>query len=137
MLAWMIYAIVVSLLLGLAALAFERSAHLRLRPTRWLWGASIIASLLFPLAISSISFQIPTLAGIAPSAAAQKNYRTPPDDHGGVLALDLAARQYRNRRRLPGHVAGTRVACRFRIAVPSALCERCTSLLAGATVGTG
>lgn len=72
MLAWMIYAIVVSLLLGLAALAFERSAHLRLRPTRWLWGASIIASLLFPLAISSISFQIPTLAGIAPSAAAQK-----------------------------------------------------------------
>jgi hypothetical protein len=59
MLAWMIYVIVVSLLLGLAALAFERSACLRHKPTRWLWGASMIASLLLPVTISSVSLRIP------------------------------------------------------------------------------
>jgi bla regulator protein blaR1 len=61
MLAWMSYVIVVSLLLGLAALALERSARIRQRPTRWLWGASMMASLLVPLVISSVSVQIPRL----------------------------------------------------------------------------
>jgi beta-lactamase regulating signal transducer with metallopeptidase domain len=61
MLAWMIYVIVVSLLLGLAALAFEHAARLRQKRTRWLWGVSIVASLLLPLAISSVSVQIPQL----------------------------------------------------------------------------
>jgi bla regulator protein blaR1 len=61
MLAWMTYVVLVSLLLGLAALAFERSARLRKANTRWLWGASIMASLLVPFTISSVSFQIPRL----------------------------------------------------------------------------
>ena len=61
MLAWMIYVIVVSLLLGLAALAFERSARLRHKPTRWLWGASMIVSLLLPVTIASVSLQIPRM----------------------------------------------------------------------------
>src|SRR5439155_13706600 len=62
MLAWMSYVIVVSLLLSLAALALERSARVRQKPTRWLWGTSMIASLLVPLVISSVSVQIPQLA---------------------------------------------------------------------------
>jgi bla regulator protein BlaR1 len=61
MLAWMFYAIVVSLLLGLAALALERSASIRQEPTRWPWSASMIASLMVPLVISSVSVQIPGL----------------------------------------------------------------------------
>ena len=67
MLAWMLYVIMVSLLLGLAALALERSARIRKRPTRWLWGASMMASLLVPL-MSSVSVQIPRLAGVVDPA---------------------------------------------------------------------
>ena len=43
MLSWMLYSIVVSLLMGLAGLALERSAHIRQRPARWLW-ATCMAS---------------------------------------------------------------------------------------------
>jgi bla regulator protein blaR1 len=68
MLAWMFYVSVVSLLLGLAALALERSARVRRKSTRWLWGTSMIASLLLPLAISSISVQIPRLTGVVDPA---------------------------------------------------------------------
>jgi beta-lactamase regulating signal transducer with metallopeptidase domain len=62
MLAWMVYVIVVTLILGAAALAAERSAQIRKAPARWLWGASIIASLLLPTVISSVSIQLPSLA---------------------------------------------------------------------------
>lgn len=65
MLGWMCYVIVVSILLGLAALAFERSARLRKAQTRWLWVACMAASLLIPLAVSSISLQIPQLVPVA------------------------------------------------------------------------
>lgn len=44
MLSWMSYCIVVSLLLSLAALAFERSALIRGMPTRWLWAICMVAS---------------------------------------------------------------------------------------------
>jgi bla regulator protein BlaR1 len=71
MLAWMPYVIVVSLLLGLAAFALERSARVRQKPTRWLWGASMIASLLVPLVISSVSVQIPRLTGVDPAIPQQ------------------------------------------------------------------
>jgi bla regulator protein BlaR1 len=72
MLAWMSYIIVVSLLLSLAALALERSARVRQKPTRWLWGTSMIASLLVPLVISSISVQIPWLTGVVDPAIPQR-----------------------------------------------------------------
>ena len=45
MLSWMFYFIIVSMLLGLAALALERSAQIRQRPTRWLWGTCMVACL--------------------------------------------------------------------------------------------
>jgi beta-lactamase regulating signal transducer with metallopeptidase domain len=59
MLSWMLYAIVVSLLMGLAALALERSAQLRQRPVRWLWGVCMVASLAIPFIPSRVSVQIP------------------------------------------------------------------------------
>jgi bla regulator protein BlaR1 len=59
MLVWMSYVVVVSLLLGLAALALEGSARIRQRPTRWLWATSMIGSLLLPLVISSVAVHIP------------------------------------------------------------------------------
>jgi bla regulator protein blaR1 len=71
MLAWMSYVSVVSLLLGLAALALERSARVRRKSTRWLWGTSMIASLLLPLVISSVSVQIPRLPGVVAPAIPQ------------------------------------------------------------------
>jgi bla regulator protein BlaR1 len=72
MLAWMSYVIVVSLLLGLAALALERSARIRQKPTRWPWGASMVASLLVPLVISSVSMQVPRLAGVLDPAIPER-----------------------------------------------------------------
>jgi hypothetical protein len=68
MLAWMSYVIVVSLLLSLAAFALEHSARIRQKPTRWLWGTSMTASLLVPLIVSSVSVQIPQLGGVAAGA---------------------------------------------------------------------
>jgi beta-lactamase regulating signal transducer with metallopeptidase domain len=59
MLSWMFYAIVVSLMMGLAALALERSAQIRRRPARWLWGACMVASLAIPFIPSRVSVQIP------------------------------------------------------------------------------
>ena len=59
MLSWMLYSIVVSLLMGLAALALERSARIRQRPARWLWGTCMVASLAIPFIPARVSVQIP------------------------------------------------------------------------------
>ena len=59
MLSWVLYSIVVSLLMGLAALALERSAQLRRRPARWLWATCMVASLAIPFIPSKVSVQIP------------------------------------------------------------------------------
>lgn len=59
MLSWMLYAIVVSLLMGLAALALERSAQIRQRPARWLWAASMMASLAIIFIPSEAPIQMP------------------------------------------------------------------------------
>jgi hypothetical protein len=59
MLSWMLYSIVVSLLTGLAALALERSAQIRRRPARWLWGACMAASLAILFIPARVSVQIP------------------------------------------------------------------------------
>src|SRR5450759_1668011 len=59
MLSWMLYSIVVSLLMGLAALALERPAQIRQRPARWLWGTCMVASLAILFLTSKVSVQIP------------------------------------------------------------------------------
>jgi len=70
MLSWMLYSIVVSLLMGLAALALERSAQIRQRSTRWLWATCMVASLAIPFVPSNVLVQLPemTLADRATSS---------------------------------------------------------------------
>jgi len=71
MIAWILYVLLVSLLLGLAALSFEASALMRKKGTRWLWGTSIVASLALPFIISSITVQLPNLSHAAPQPPGQ------------------------------------------------------------------
>src|SRR6478609_604814 len=59
MLSWMLYSIVVSLLMGLAALALEQSAQIRQRPSRWLWAMCMVASLAIPFVPSNVSVRLP------------------------------------------------------------------------------
>ena len=66
MLTWMLYVLVITLLLGGAALAAEYAARRRRAPTRWLWAAAIVCSLIVPTLISSVSIQTP--AGGTPPA---------------------------------------------------------------------
>ena len=61
MLSWILYSIVVSLLMGLAALALERSAQIRRRPARWLWATCMVASLAIPFVPSGVPVQIPEM----------------------------------------------------------------------------
>ncbi len=63
MLIWMVYVIAVSLLLGCAALAAERGARLTKATTRWYWLVAILASLLIPTVIASVSVQLPDIIG--------------------------------------------------------------------------
>jgi beta-lactamase regulating signal transducer with metallopeptidase domain len=72
MLSWMLHATVVSLLIGLAVLAFERSAQVRRKPARWLWGIGIMASLVIPLIPSRVSVQIPEMTYIVDRATSPK-----------------------------------------------------------------
>ena len=66
MIAWIAYTVMVTLLLAGAALAAEGSARLRRASTRWIWALAIVAAPLLPLAISTVSIQVP--AGLAPEA---------------------------------------------------------------------
>jgi beta-lactamase regulating signal transducer with metallopeptidase domain len=61
MLAWMTYIIVVSALLSAAALAAEYMARLRQSRSRWIWIATIVASLVIPALIASVSIELPSL----------------------------------------------------------------------------
>lgn len=59
MFSWMIYVSCVSLLLGAAALAAEHRARLRRSAGRWYWLLAIVASLLVPSTVASVSFTLP------------------------------------------------------------------------------
>jgi bla regulator protein blaR1 len=61
MLSWMLYVIAVTVLVGLAGLAAERSARLRRASTRWIWALAIVLSLLIPTVIASVSVQWPNV----------------------------------------------------------------------------
>jgi len=61
MLAWMLYVIFITLLLGGAALAAEHAAALRRARTRWIWILAILASLAIPTVIASVSVQLPNI----------------------------------------------------------------------------
>jgi beta-lactamase regulating signal transducer with metallopeptidase domain len=61
MLAWILYVIMVTLLLSVGAFAAERAARLRRGGTRWIWITAILASLLIPTLIASVSVQLPNV----------------------------------------------------------------------------
>lgn len=61
MLVWIIYAVSVSLLLSVAAVLAERRAHLRGKTSRWYWIGALIASLLIPTVIASVSIELPNI----------------------------------------------------------------------------
>jgi bla regulator protein blaR1 len=61
MLTWMLYVFVITLLLSGAAFAAEYSARLRHGRTRWIWAVTIVASLVIPALVASVSIQIPSL----------------------------------------------------------------------------
>lgn len=67
MLTWVLYVLVITLLLSGAALAAEHAARLRRARSRWIWGVTIVASLVFPTMIASVSIQVPNLS--TPTAA--------------------------------------------------------------------
>ena len=72
MFSWMVYSAVVSLLMGLAALALERSAQIRRRPARWLWAMCMVASLAIPFIPSKVSVQIPGTTQTDRSTSSEK-----------------------------------------------------------------
>lgn len=59
MLAWMIYASLVAIALSAAALIAEQAARHRRMPTRWPWMMAIVASLLLPIVIGTVSIRLP------------------------------------------------------------------------------
>ena len=61
MLAMISYVVLVGILLSAAALAAEFSAKQRGRPGRWIWLATMLASLLLPLIIPNVTLQVPDL----------------------------------------------------------------------------
>lgn len=63
MLAWMLYAIMVSLLLSVGAFLAERAARLKRIGTRWIWVTAIITSVLLPTLISSVAIELPNVLG--------------------------------------------------------------------------
>src|SRR5688500_16977374 len=69
MLAWMLYAIMVSLLLSVGAYVAERAARIGRGRSRWIWITAIVASLALPTVVSSVSVELPN---IMTPAVAQK-----------------------------------------------------------------
>ena len=59
MLTWMIYAVSVSAVLSVAAVIAEHSARQRRSPSRGFWLLAIVASLVIPAVMSSVSIEIP------------------------------------------------------------------------------
>jgi beta-lactamase regulating signal transducer with metallopeptidase domain len=72
MLLWMLYVIVVGLFLSGAALAAEHAERLRRGSTRWVWAMGIIASLLVPAIMASVSIQLPQIPNFVTPAVSQR-----------------------------------------------------------------
>lgn len=61
MLAWMSYVVIVTIALSIAALVAEHAARRRQSPARWIWAAALVASLLLPTIMASVTVQVPNL----------------------------------------------------------------------------
>ena len=77
MLPWVLYVILVTLLVGMAALVAEKAARLRRARGRGIRRAAMAASVLIPLAAGSISLQLPaSLHAAVPGGAAALRHLT-------------------------------------------------------------
>ncbi|HLL85590.1 MAG TPA: hypothetical protein VK420_23160, partial [Longimicrobium sp.] len=76
MIAWLVYALAFSALLGLAALAAEAPLRMYGRPTRWVWAAAILLSCAGPLALARRPREVPV--SFAPVAAARADVPAAP-----------------------------------------------------------
>ena len=63
MLAWMLYLLFIAAVLSAAALAAEGRARLIRGRSRWIWLTALVASLLLPAAMTSVSIRVPVLSG--------------------------------------------------------------------------
>jgi len=62
MLTWILYVFVITLILSAAALAAEYGARRRHSArSRWVWALTIVASIVIPTLIASVSIQVPSL----------------------------------------------------------------------------
>src|SRR5215472_1842399 len=62
MLTWIVYVLVITLLLSGAALAAEYAARWRHSGrSRWIWVVTIVASLIIPTLVASVSIRVPSL----------------------------------------------------------------------------
>ena len=61
MINWILYVVLVSALLAIAALVAEQRARLIGKASRWFWIIAIVASLLIPTVIASVSVQLPNV----------------------------------------------------------------------------
>jgi beta-lactamase regulating signal transducer with metallopeptidase domain len=71
MVFWMAYVAVITLIMGVAGLVVERAAQLRKAPTRPVWIASLLASLILPVASFTVPVQTPGLSSAIDRAAPQ------------------------------------------------------------------
>lgn len=71
MVFWMVYVAVIALIMGGAGLVLERAAQLRKAPTRPVWIASLLASLILPVASFTVPVQAPGLSSAIDRAAPQ------------------------------------------------------------------
>jgi bla regulator protein blaR1 len=67
MLQWMVYVVIVSVVLSAAALSAERALRLQRKMTRWVWAGAVVASLVIPTVIASVSIEIPNITAPAVS----------------------------------------------------------------------
>jgi len=90
--AWMLYAILVSALLALAAGAIERALRLARRQARWAWALALAASLVMPLAALRSRPEAPPPVGIASVAVAAGHAVAAalPEPTPGLASLDRA-----------------------------------------------
>jgi beta-lactamase regulating signal transducer with metallopeptidase domain len=71
MLLWMLYAIIVSLCLTGAALSAEQIARLSGGSTRGVWAIAMMAALIVPAAISSVSIRVPEIPTLISAATSR------------------------------------------------------------------
>ena len=88
MLSWMFYSLIVSLLMSLAALAFERSVQIGGRSTRWLWALCMVVSVASLLIPASETVHLPPTTHSGPTMSSWLARTRSSKAGGGCLSAD-------------------------------------------------